>query len=304
MILLWGLPGDTPIAHVQGALSRRGCATFFLDERAALETQLRFTVPDASAGTLQVGAAHIELARISAAYQRPYGIDRIPALADRPRGDAAWSHAEAVADALTAWLETMPGRVVNPSSAMASNGSKPYQAQFITAAGLRVPETLITTEPEAVHEFRARHGMLIYKSVSGVRSIVARLTDDKLSRLDLLRWCPTQFQEYVPGDDYRVHVVGDEVFACRIRSDADDYRYAGRSGQTAKIDACALPAALAGKCRLLATTLGLTVAGIDLRRHPTRGWYCFEVNPSPAFTYFAEAADQPIAEAIAALLAG
>jgi glutathione synthase/RimK-type ligase-like ATP-grasp enzyme len=48
----------------------------------------------------------------------------------------------------------------------------------------------------------------------------------------------------------------------------------------------------------------LTVAGVDLRWAPGGAWYCFEVNPSPAFSYFAQATGQPIARAIARLLAG
>jgi glutathione synthase/RimK-type ligase-like ATP-grasp enzyme len=205
-------------------------------------------------------------------------------------------------DALSCWLETTPALVVNAPSAMASNGSKPYQAQLIAAHGLRVPETLVTTDADAVRDFLDRHGDLVYKSVSGIRSIVSRLGAEKLDRLDLLRWCPTQFQQYVAGDDYRVHVVGEEVFACRIASRADDYRYAARQGGHADIAAWDVPAQLADTCRRLARTLDLTVAGVDLRLHPDRGWYCFEVNPSPAFTYFEDATGQEIGEAVARVL--
>ena len=42
--------------------------------------------------------------------------------------------------------------------------------------------------------------------------------------------CPTQFQEYIPGSDVRVHVAGESVIATEIDSTADDYRYAARSG--------------------------------------------------------------------------
>jgi glutathione synthase/RimK-type ligase-like ATP-grasp enzyme len=304
MILLWGLPGDTPIARVQQWLTRRGHATTFLDERDALDTDVRLSAADASDGVVRTKHFVVDLSKVTAVYQRPYGIDRVPALAGRPRGDSAWQHAQAVAESLTAWMESTPALVVNPASAMASNGSKPYQAQVIAACGLRVPETLVTTDPDAVHEFRARHGGLIYKSTSGVRSIVARLSADKLERLSLVRWCPTQFQEYVDGDDYRVHVVGDEVFACVIASNADDYRYASRQGDTVTLRAFDPPDDLAETCRRLSRTLGLVVAGIDLRRHPDRGWYCFEVNPSPAFTYFEDETGHEIGEAVARLLAG
>ena len=47
----------------------------------------------------------------------------------------------------------------------------------------------------------------------------------------------------------------------------------------------------------------LSVAGIDLRKTPEGEWVCFEVNTSPAFTYYEEATHQPIARAIARLLA-
>jgi glutathione synthase/RimK-type ligase-like ATP-grasp enzyme len=302
MILLWGLPGDTPIARVQDALIRHGHPSFFVDEQAILETTVTLSAADASEGTLRTDRAMVDLADITAVYQRPYGIDRVPALTGEPRDSAAWRHAEAMTDALTHWMETTPALVVNAPSAMASNGSKPYQAQIIAAHGLRVPETLVTTDASAVQDFRRRHGDLIYKSISGIRSIVSRLGTEKLDRLDLLRWCPTQFQEYVAGDDYRVHVVGEESFACRITSLADDYRYAGRQGGDVEIVACDIPADLAETCRRLARALDLAVAGVDLRLHPERGWYCFEVNPSPAFTYFEDETEQPIGEAVATLL--
>jgi glutathione synthase/RimK-type ligase-like ATP-grasp enzyme len=302
MILLWGLPSDTPIVRVQEALARRGQASFFLDEQTTLETTVTLSAADGSAGTLRTDRATLELADITAVYQRPYGIDRIPALAGQPRNGASWQHAEAMTNALCNWLETTPALVVNVPSAMASNGSKPYQAQLIAALGLQVPATLVTTDADAVRAFRDRHGALIYKSVSGVRSIVSRLSDDKLDRLDLVRWCPTQFQEYIAGDDYRVHVVGEEVFACRIASQVDDYRYAARQGGQAELTACMLPADLADTCCRLAGALDLAVAGIDLRLDPERGWYCFEVNPSPAFTYFEDATGQEIGEAVARVL--
>ena len=42
---------------------------------------------------------------------------------------------------------------------------------------------------------------------------------------------------------------------------------------------------------------------MDLRSTPDGAWYCFEVNPSPGFTYYQEETGQPIADAIARLLA-
>jgi glutathione synthase/RimK-type ligase-like ATP-grasp enzyme len=64
-----------------------------------------------------------------------------------------------------------------------------------------------------------------------------------------------------------------------------------------------LPDALAERCLRLAHALGLAVAGIDLKLAPDQQVYCFEVNPSPAFSYYEAHTGQPIAQAIARYLA-
>jgi len=51
---------------------------------------------------------------------------------------------------------------------------------------------------------------------------------EHLARLHLLRHSPAQFQAFIPGDNVRVHTVGDQLFATRIHSEAVDYRYAGQ----------------------------------------------------------------------------
>ncbi len=48
--------------------------------------------------------------------------------------------------------------------------------------------------------------------------------------------------------------------------------------------------------------MGLLLAGVDLRRTPDGGWCCFELNPSPGFTFYEDPTGQPIAAAIARLL--
>ena len=136
----------------------------------------------------------------------------------------------------------------NRPSAMASNGSKPYQAAIIQAVGLATPPTLITTDPAAAREFWHRHGTVIYKSVSSVRSIVSRLAPGDTDRLDDVVTCPTQLQKYIAGHDVRVHVVGDDVFPARIESGADDYRYATRQGSNVEMTPCTLPADILARC--------------------------------------------------------
>jgi RimK-like ATP-grasp domain len=302
MIFLWGELRDTPLAMVHSELSERGAAVLLLDQRHVLDTELDVLIDDRAHARIRIGGEEWNLDEVTAAYARPPDPRSLPEAIQAGAGSPAWRHAAALNDALCGWLELTDALVVNRSSAMASNNCKPLQAMQIRSFGFQTPDTLITTDADAAKAFWAEHGAVIYKSISGVRSIVARLTETHMQRMDDLAWCPTQFQQYVPGDDYRVHVVGDEVFACRIECEADDYRYASRQDLPVAIEACELPPECAERCRLLACSMGLVLAGVDLRLRPDGRWFCFEVNPSPAFSYYENATGQPIAAAVATLL--
>ena len=302
MIVLLGLPTDAPLAMVRAELESLGQAVVFVDQRDVLQTEVDVTFAGDVAGSLRIGERVVDLASVTAVYLRLYGLDQLRILRELDRNSPQWLHATTVTDTISAWTELSPAFVVNRLSAMASNGSKPYQSRIIQAHGFEIPDTLVTTDQDAVREFWLRYGTVIYKSTSGVRSIVNRLTAENAGRLSHLHWCPTQFQQYIPGHDYRVHVVGEQAFACEIVSDADDYRYAGRKGLDVRLQACQIPSELADRCCGLARTLALPFAGIDLRYHPAGEWFCFEVNPSPAFSYYEDATGQPIAAAVAQLL--
>ena len=304
MILLWGLPRDTPMTAVRGALERLRVPYRFLDQQDVLETEVELSVDPEVRGAIRMPGGSVALEDVTAFYLRPHDSRRLRALEGTPQDGPARRHALLVDDLLQSWAELTPALVINRPSAMASNGSKPYQSMLIRKHGFDVPETLITTSEEAALDFWRSQGEVIYKSISGVRSIVSRLTPAHRDRLEQLRWCPTQFQRCIPGQDYRVHVVGGALFPCVITSEADDYRYASRGGHAVELRPCELPDDVASRCLALSADLGLPVSGIDLRRTPEGRWCCFEVNPSPGFTYFEEATGLPIARAIARLLAG
>ncbi len=300
-VVLWGLPSDPPIAAVEDALRRAGCRATLLDQQAVLDTEVQLSVAGNVEGVLRVCDQHLDLTAVKAVYLRPYDSRNLPSVVSAGQDSAAWRHALAVEDAMLSWSELTPALVLNRPSHMASNNSKPYQALWIESLGFKIPDTLITTEPDAALQFWREHGTVIYKSVSGIRSIVSRVTAAHRVRFDDIATCPTQFQQYIPGTEYRVHVVGEEVFACSIVSAADDYRY---SVERVDMQACDLPTDVAARCRSLARSMQLSLAGLDLRRTSDGSWYCFEVNSSPGFTYFEQTTGQPIAEAVAQLLMG
>jgi glutathione synthase/RimK-type ligase-like ATP-grasp enzyme len=288
MILLWGVPGDDPLDEVWAALRRAGADARLLDQRDVVDAAVAIAANCGDAvGTVTVAGDEIDLDAVGAAYIRPQE--------SSDRGRQADS-------TLVTWADLTRAGVVNRPAAMAANNSKPYQLGLIERFGFDVPDTLVTTDPEAALRFNRRHGRVVYKSVSGVRSIVSQLRDDQLERLADIANGPTQFQQHVPGEDVRVHVVGEEIHATRVRSDADDYRYTARAGAAPELTATEIPSAVAARCRAAARGMGLHVAGIDLRHTPDDRWVCFEANPSPAFTFYERATGQPIADAIARLL--
>jgi len=221
----------------------------------------------------------------------------------RPEGRVTSAAAIAGYQALSAWAELTSAVVLNRPSAAASNRSKPYQLGQIRAAGFAAPDTLVTTSPDDVYAFWAEHQMIVYKSVSGVRSIVATLGPQDKLRLDDVVTCPTQFQQYIDGIDHRVHVIGDTVLACRIYSTAVDYRYpAASGGTTTTMNAVILRDDVEQRCRDLVHTLGLGLAGIDLKLDRHGQWWCLEVNTAPGFIWFEAHTGLPITDAVANLL--
>ncbi|HEX4270741.1 MAG TPA: hypothetical protein VHZ32_05120 [Rhizomicrobium sp.] len=200
---------------------------------------------------------------------------------------------------LNSFIENTPMRVANRLSATATNFSKPWQQQVIAAAGFVTPRTLVTNLPDAAREFYGRcKRRVIYKSVSARRSIVQRMTDADLERLDLLAAGPVQFQEWLPGVDIRVHVMGSQVYATEITTEATDYRYSGREEKGRTMSGITLPEGVSENCVQLTQALGLVSAGVDLRRMPAGKYCCFEVNARPAFSFFEQYTGQRIADGL------
>lgn len=300
MILLVGSPEEGPIACVIAALERLGASYVMCDlAQPMLGAQLVGERGQLS-GWLSLGdGTNVDLGAVRSVYARLIDHRRFKAYRDLAPCSRAF--ADSAHMALATYLDLTDAMVINRSAAMGSNRSKPYQIALIRAMGFDVPPTLVTNNPDRVHAFQARYGRVIFKSASAVRSIVTELDEAAKSRLGAIRVCPVQFQALVPGVDIRVHVVGAKVFATACTSGVIDYRY---SGGEAVLEPFDLPDQIAQRCIRTAQALDLPVAGIDLKLRPDGGWTCFEVNPSPGFSWFEHATGQPISDEIAALLIG
>lgn len=311
MILVAGIADERPTALVIDALETSGVEYRVLDQRQHAAVSLRVDVAGTAGGgeldgALVIDGECVRLAEVRGVFLRLMDDQCLPGMAERPLDDPVRARCQRLHARLQAWADLAPGRVLNRPGACGSNHSKPYQAQAIRATGFAIPATMVTNDPSQARAFIeaawAERAEVIYKSVSGVRSIVRCVERADLERLDRIRWCPTQFQRRVAGADVRVHVVGERVFAARIVSEATDYRYAARDGVEVRIEAWQAPAPLAQRCVALARRLEMPLAGIDLRIDDDGRSTCFEVNPSPAFSYYEARTGLPIAAAIAAHL--
>lgn len=312
MILLAGLPDEPPIARVATALEDLGITYRMIDQRQYADMQISFD-PAGFQGVLQghlycKGEKDIALEDVTAIYYRLHSDESFPDLCKLKQEDLRRIQFRRFVTLFTVFADICSGRVLNRTPGMGTNNSKPFQAQIIKRCGFDIPRTLITNVPDRACKFvieaEERKQEVIFKSVSSVRSIVRTMTAKDLMRLDQLRICPVQFQERVEGYDVRVHVVGEKIFATKINTTGVDYRYASREkdGSTV-LEPFELPTHVAAQAISLSQTLELPLAGIDLRRTPNGNWVCFEVNPSPAYSYYEANTGQPISIAIAQYLA-
>ncbi|WP_300009002.1 hypothetical protein [Pseudonocardia sp.] len=178
-------------------------------------------------------------------------------------------------------MQTAGAVLVNPPATMDQHFRKLDQLDTLRRAGVPVPVTLATNDPDAVRLFAEEAGgPLVYKPLAGggrCRRIAPADLDPE--RLRLLARAPVLFQAEVPGRNIRVYVVGGQVAAAyEIVSDRLDYRGAERAVLVTTLDA-----GEGAACVRAAAACGMAFTGIDLRRRPDGGFAVLECNPSPMF---------------------
>jgi hypothetical protein len=311
MILIAGIADETPVATAIDAAREMGIAHVVFDQRDHLNSSLKLKLDEVAGwrGELVTRSHTIDLQAISGVYLRLMDENYLPdvvGLAPNSWGKLRAARFHAL---LYDWLNIAPIRVASRPRAMLSNMSKTYQAGIIRRCGFSIPETVVTNDPSVAIDFIDRCANdgdeVIYKSVSGARSVVETFHASDRERLPHIRWCPTQFQRKVRGTDIRVHVIGTRVFATRIQSDATDYRYSHKqSNSDPTLTAIELSQPLKQACIALAAALELSFTGIDLRIMADGTVICFEANPCPAYTFYQFRTGVPIANALVSWLAG
>jgi glutathione synthase/RimK-type ligase-like ATP-grasp enzyme len=300
MILVCGIPSEPPVRLVIEAATRAEIPFVVFNPRQAAFTEITISLTgETLSGRIRIQEQDWPLEAFQGVYVRLIDLQDLP--------ETGWRNSQEevkrntlVHQALLDWLAVTSCRVMNRPADMASNFSKPYQAQLIAAAGFAIPATLVSNNPRHVVQFKANYPNVIYKSTSSVRSIVHKLSESPGQDFEKVRNLPTQFQEFIPGEDIRVHVVGQKIFATNITSPEVDYRYSHNS----HLEAIDIDSQTKTRCLELVERLNLPLCGIDFKRDSSGELVCLEVNPSPGFSFYQEQTGQDIAGAIVEYLEG
>jgi len=284
-VLIVGTPEDGHAAAVARRLGEEGVEAFILDALHFPE-KTRVSLTEALAGITVDGRV---VGRPGAVYFRQLHAHPLAFLVDADEAmNEDWrTTLVAFREKATLLLGTL-GRWEALGVPMYNGASsdwrthKPNQLALLAAAGLPVPRTLWTNEPEAVRRFAAGQ-RIAYKPVMGgaaTQELSAEdLTDERLGALEA---APVTFQELLPGEDVRVYVLDGEIIASlRITSTALDFRQ-----KEERIEQVELPPEVARQCLRATEVLGLRWSGMDLKRGADGVLKFLELNSSPMFLGF------------------
>lgn len=201
-----------------------------------------------------------------------------------------------LADTDCFWLNRLrPGR---------RGENKIFQLTSAQAVGFRMPNTLISNDPERVRAFyRDNGGRIIYKAFStagwvhenGNFSVLqtTALREEDLADDEVLRACPGIYQERIDkAYELRVTVIGDKVVTgwvdSQSRGETLDWRYDFMEGHKT-IAPFDLPLDIRDRCIALCRRMELEFACIDLIVTPDGEHVFLELNQAGQFLWKEEA---------------
>lgn len=162
---------------------------------------------------------------------------------------------------------------MNRPSLCRQTASLALQLTTASAVGFSTPDTLFTTDIEALCAFAEKHHSVVLKSgnlnasMRGQR-LLTQAIDVRTIDGETLAMAPCLFQENVAkSHELRVHVIGDLVLSCRIESQvSEDTRVDWRNYALAQTPhyQTSLEAAIESRCIDIVGRLGLEMGILDL----------------------------------------
>jgi hypothetical protein len=286
MIVAIGIDVDPTFPEFVAAALDRDVPMEALNLRAAVEGEWRVVLPPGEPACFSFGGRSVELDPKDAYFCRIIDLSSTQA-------DLAVAHRwVALVRAVTGWLEQVPGRVVNRPRVGWHNGAKPLHESILAELGFDVPDSFSSSDRDELLRF-VRAGPTISKALSGVRADTEVATEALLSDFELTSG-PVHLQRRIEGDDARIHVVGHELLAQRVRgADVVDYR---RDADFDDLEVFEPPLEVRDAVVRATAQLGLAFAGWDFRVDAEGRYWCLEVNSMPGYAPYDSRCDGQISQ--------
>jgi hypothetical protein len=306
MILIVASPKDLHARRVAQEIERLGARATIFDWR---------TAGSGAVASIRFQDANISRWIHSAASDEAIDFDEVRAVWTRRVGAAVLSPSIVGLDqrnfVAAEWRDLLYGLVdgvgaVSPLPAQRA-AIKPRQLSLAGQIGLRIPDTLITSDPAAAADFIEAHdGNVVHKAMnSPTDRLLATIRWDERQRseLDRLTLAPTIFQELVSGPrDIRLTVIGPALYAASIENDPSSATVDSRLNMDVPVSEFELPAMIRSQLVDLMRGLGLSFATIDLKQDWDGELHFLELNPQGQFLYIEILTGMPLAAALAEYL--
>lgn len=304
-VVIWSTKEDTTADRVQRSLARLGVSPIRVDVDE-YGRQVKFQWELTESPCLISASECIPICDIGAIYYRRPHVTEVPCdVRDFGIHESWYFGRSLLHDAIAAWL--------NHPAAVDAAEDKLLQLKRASSAGLRVPDSILTSSPEQARRFCEGRQVVCKPGFGGVISNKAstrviytwRVPDlCRVQDFDSVELCPTFLQvEIKKVCDVRVTVVGDRLSAVRILSPQGilDWREHIYSGALA-YDTIVVDSGVRSGILQLMASLGIEFGALDFAIDTNGSWWFLEVNPAGQWEWLEEFAGTNIAADIATWL--
>lgn len=281
MIIVIGSHEDVRSAAVMNALSKKKAAfSLFNTLDFPYHSRLSLDIESTRFGAISTPSfGKVPMAEIRAVY---YCLNNSFRMNDNDPPELHHIIYNNIDSAVWSFFRALDCLFINPIDPAQLHQYKGYLLTEFRKHGIRVPNTLITNDPEAVRAFYERNNRQVVCKPPWGQAFTEKLTDSHLAKDSLARLVnsPVMLQEYIPGQDFRAYVLKDKVFGVEVQSTTLDLNL----DDTAKRVAVTLPDHIVNDCYKIAEVAGLVFTAIDFRVTPDGEHVFFEANSSPDFT--------------------
>jgi ATP-grasp ribosomal peptide maturase len=278
---------DPTADYVVDELNRRKVRVVRMDA-AEFPQQLTFSATltdDGWAGSFRTNRRQLLIDDVCGIYYRRPTPFAFPDSMSEP--ERHWAHSEARLG-FGGLLSSLPDWINHPFR-IAQAEFKPAQLRAAKHAGLRVPKTIVTNDPDAARSFAESVDKVIYKpfSAHGITEcgkrwmIYARIISPADYGDPSIRLTAHLFQEWIEHDHaVRLTVVDGQFFASSIYSGSSAAHIDWRSDYASlSYSITETPEQVRSGVNTLMAALGLRFGALDFLVTPEDEWVFLEINP-------------------------